>query len=129
MISLIQGFQPVQLQDVLGSDLEIWPKDIFRSGASSGHPRTPLGFLPQWHFSQGVLGHRQKPLGRFAVVLGSSSGFCPKVIFRNLKEGPREYAGFALWPFSAYRKDGPRVTDGFAPRAFSPLTKTDLGGC
>lgn len=45
---------------------------------------------------------------RLQVVLGSSSGFCPKAIFRNLKEGPR-------------------ATGGFASRAFSPLTKTDLG--
>jgi len=30
------------------------------------------------------------PLGHFAVVLGSSSGFCPKAIFRNLKDEPRD---------------------------------------
>jgi len=46
--------------------------------------------------------------GWLQVVLGTSSGFDGFRYFRNLKDGPRDYAGFA-------------------PRAFSSLTKADLG--
>ena len=47
------------------------------------------------------------PLGHFAAVLGTSSGF-----------------GLIPFPETQGQTSG---TDGFAPRAFSPLTKTDLG--
>lgn len=65
-------FQPVRLQVVLGSDLEICPKDIFRSGASSGAGI----FAGIGAISSGC--HRDGGGGR----LGGER-FCPKGIFAH----------------------------------------------
>ncbi len=107
------GFLPRWLQVVLGSvarDAVISLIQGFYSTAS-GCPRAP-----------------PKVSCRFAVILGTSSGFSGFPIFRNLKDGPRG-SHFPFLPQGHFRKrkDGPRATGGFASRAFSPLTKTDLG--
>ncbi len=122
---------PRRLQVVLGSvarDAVISLIQGFYSTAS-GCPRAP-----------------PKVSCRFAVILGTSSGFSGFPIFRNLKDGPRG-SHFPFLPQGHFRKrkDGPRATDGFAqghfrhsPRQTSGVSKrefvfwlplrTDLGG-
>lgn len=112
-----RAFLPKRLQVVLGAvarDTVILPQGHFYS-TSSGHPRVRRSGhcnLADSAILQYVFRLSSGTAKRDRTVSRSSSGplpFLPQGHFRK-------------------RKDGPRATGGFASRAFSPLTKADLGG-
>jgi len=105
-------------------------KLAFSNSTASGRPRG-WRIFPNWDFAprrlQVVLGHRQMPLGHFAVVLGSPSGFCPKGIFRNLKDGPRDLFRFCRKGISGNARMGLGTTPDLGQSHFRRIARMDLG--